>query len=153
MRKTTGPDYKDMPVAEAVADFRARLAHYEEAYETVDNTEYAYIKVLDVGQQLVVNNVRGYLPTKIVFYLMNMHIIPRDILLCRAGESDYSKDGRIGGDAELSADGRKFRENLRRFIIHYFTESPDALQYLHDGERALGGEIGTPPPSTVPGRR
>lgn len=97
LRKATGPDYKEMPEAEAVADFRARLAHYEEAYETVNSNEQSFIKVLDVGQQLVVNNVRGYLPTKIVFFLMNLHIIPRDILLCRAGESEFSKDGRIGG--------------------------------------------------------
>jgi broad specificity phosphatase PhoE/predicted kinase len=133
--KTKGPDYKDVPVAEALADFRARLAHYEDAYETVDEADQSYIKVFDVGQQIVTNNVRGYLPTKIVFYLMNMHILPRDILLVRAGQTTYSAEGRIGGDSLLNSSGVEFRANLHTFIRQYFRDEPDALAYLTEGER------------------
>lgn len=43
-----------------------------------------------------------YLPTKIVFYLMNLHIGDRTIYLCRHGESEYNVQSRIGGDSELS---------------------------------------------------
>jgi 6-phosphofructo-2-kinase/fructose-2,6-biphosphatase len=133
--KTKGPDYKDVPVQEALADFRARLAHYEDAYETVDESDQSYIKVFDVGQQIVTNNVRGYLPTKIVFYLMNMHILPRDILLVRAGQTTYSAEGRIGGDSLLNSSGVEFRANLHTFIRQYFRDEPDALAYLTEGER------------------
>ena len=50
---------------------------------------FRFIKLFDVGQQLIANHVRGYVPCKIVFFLMNMHIIPRDIFLTRAAESHY----------------------------------------------------------------
>jgi 6-phosphofructo-2-kinase/fructose-2,6-biphosphatase len=128
--KTKGPDYKDVPLQEALADFRARLAHYEAAYETVDEPDQSYIKVFDVGQQVVTNNVRGFLPTKLVFYLMNMHILPRDIMLVRAGETAHSAEGRIGGDSLLSARGIEFRANLHKFVHKYFAEEPDALAFL-----------------------
>ncbi|KAG5515090.1 hypothetical protein RHGRI_036207 [Rhododendron griersonianum] len=46
-----------------------------------------------------VNNISGYLPGRIVFFLVNTHLTPRPILLTRHGESRDNVRGRIGGDS------------------------------------------------------
>jgi hypothetical protein len=72
-------------------------------YEPV--TEGCYIKMIDMvsdqGGQMQVNNISGYLPGRIVFFLVNTHITPRPILLTRHGESQDNVRGRIGGDPPL----------------------------------------------------
>ncbi|KAG7245920.1 hypothetical protein CRUP_018874, partial [Coryphaenoides rupestris] len=45
--------------------------------------------------------------SKIVYYLMNIHVQPRAIYLCRHGESQDNLQGRLGGDSGLSPRGRK----------------------------------------------
>ena len=50
-------------------------SHYESAYEPIDE-DVSYIKVINVGERLVVN-IRGYLAGRLVYLLMNLHIQPR----------------------------------------------------------------------------
>lgn len=38
---------------------------------------------MNVGEQLIVNNVKGYLQSRIVYYLMHLHIQPRIIYFAR----------------------------------------------------------------------
>ncbi|KAJ0083371.1 hypothetical protein Patl1_31064 [Pistacia atlantica] len=98
------PDYAEQPDFEAgLQDFKNRLANYEKVYEPVE--EGSYIKMIDMvsghGGQLQVNNISGYLPGRIVFFLVNTHLTPRPILLTRHGESRDNVRGRIGGDNVL----------------------------------------------------
>lgn len=83
--KLSSPDYKDMDPDLATRDFMERIKHYEEAYETITEDEYTYIKLIDVGKQYIINKVRGYLESRIVYYLMNLHIRPRRIWFSRVG--------------------------------------------------------------------
>lgn len=114
--KARSPDYAGMEEAEAVADFRARIAHYERAYETVEEGEGSFIKVIDVGRTVVVHRIDGYVPARLVFFLINLHIQPRSIWLTRHGESEFNVLGRIGGDATLSRDGLAYAEALGDFF-------------------------------------
>ncbi|KAJ8899085.1 hypothetical protein K2173_010238 [Erythroxylum novogranatense] len=45
-----------------------------------------------------VNNISGYLPGQIVFFLVNTHLTPRPMLLTGHGESRFNVRGRIDGD-------------------------------------------------------
>ncbi|CAM0957571.1 unnamed protein product [Alopecurus aequalis] len=113
------PDYADQPDYEAgLQDFLERLRNYEKVYEPVD--EGSYIKMIDMvkgeGGQLQVNNISGYLPGRIVFFLVNSHLAPRPILLTRHGESLHNVRGRVGGDTVLSEDGELYSKKLANFI-------------------------------------
>lgn len=66
-----------------------------------------YIKIMDVGRRYLVNRVQDHIQSRIVYYLMNIHITPRSIYLSRHGESDLNIKGRIGGDSALSARGKE----------------------------------------------
>ncbi|XP_071935609.1 6-phosphofructo-2-kinase/fructose-2,6-bisphosphatase-like isoform X2 [Coffea arabica] len=113
------PDYAEEPDFEAgYRDFRSRLDNYEKVYETVE--EGSYIKMIDMvsghGGQIQVNNISGYLPGRIVFFLVNTHLTPRPILLTRHGESRDNVRGRIGGDSVLSDTGEVYAKKLANFV-------------------------------------
>lgn len=119
LKSTGSPDYADMPDYEtALEDFRTRLDHYEKMYEPV--TEGSYIKLIDMvrgqGGHVQVSNISGYLPGRIVFFLVNTHITPRPIFLTRHGESEDNVRGRIGGDPVLSEAGEKYALKLADFV-------------------------------------
>jgi len=118
--KLQSPDYKETPPEQALEDFKARLASYEEVYEGLDENadrDISYIQLIDIGQRVIANSIHGYLPSQIAFYLMNYHISPRRIWLTRHGESTDNVLGRIGGDAGLSDRGFDFSEELRDFML------------------------------------
>ncbi|XP_077239324.1 6-phosphofructo-2-kinase/fructose-2,6-bisphosphatase-like isoform X2 [Tasmannia lanceolata] len=113
------PDYAEEPDFKAgLQDFKTRLANYEKVYEPVE--EGSYIKMIDMvsgqGGQIQVNNISGYLPGRIVFFLVNTHLTPRPILLTRHGESRDNVRGRIGGDTALSEAGDLYAKKLANFV-------------------------------------
>jgi broad specificity phosphatase PhoE len=114
--KLSMPDYAGMDPEAAVHDFRARIAHYERIYETLDDRDGSYIKIIDVGAKVVLNRVGGYLPGRLVPLIINLHITPRPIWLTRHGESAFNVLGIIGGDADLSPRGEEYAKSLRRFV-------------------------------------
>lgn len=118
--KLQSPDYKDSAPTEALEDFKARLASYEEVYEGLDekiDRRVSYVQLIDIGERVIANAIHGYLSSQIVFYLMNYHTIPRRIWLTRHGESTDNVLGRIGGDAELSDRGFDYSEELTEFML------------------------------------
>ncbi|KAK4355973.1 hypothetical protein RND71_024944 [Anisodus tanguticus] len=113
------PDYAEEPDFEAgYRDFKNRLDNYEKVYEPVE--EGSYIKMIDMvsghGGQIQVNNISGYLPGRIVFFLVNTHLTPRPILLTRHGESLHNVRGRIGGDTAISETGELYAKKLANFV-------------------------------------
>ena len=114
--KLRSPDYEGADPTEAVRDFRARIAHYTRAYETVGDPEKSYIKIIDVGRQVVLNRIHGYLPGRLVPLLTNMHVAPRPIWLTRHGESVFNQQGLLGGDPDLSPRGEEYARNLAAFV-------------------------------------
>ncbi|XP_022236927.1 6-phosphofructo-2-kinase/fructose-2,6-bisphosphatase 4-like, partial [Limulus polyphemus] len=58
-----------------------------------------------------------HIQSRIVYYLMNIHITPRSIYLTRHGESKFNLQGRIGGDSELSERGWEYSRALAKFIV------------------------------------
>ena len=83
--KTTSPDYKCQDPEVAAQDFRNRIRNYEKVYQTIDEDEkdLTYVKLINVGRQVIINQIKDYLQSRVVYYLMNLHIRPRSIWLSR----------------------------------------------------------------------
>lgn len=83
--KLTSPDYVGQDPEAAAADFRNRIRNYEKVYQTLDEDEsdLTYVKLIDVGKQVIINQIQDYLQSRVVYYLMNLHIKPRSIWLSR----------------------------------------------------------------------
>ncbi|XP_037554330.1 6-phosphofructo-2-kinase/fructose-2,6-bisphosphatase-like isoform X4 [Dermacentor silvarum] len=117
--KVNSPDYKDMNKDDALLDFVHRIEHYKACYQTLDEVQekqYSFMKIFNTGQKVVVHRHEGHIQSRVVYYLMNIHIMPRSIYLTRHGESVLNLQGRIGGDADLSERGREYALALAKFI-------------------------------------
>ncbi|SCV74821.1 BQ2448_7850 [Microbotryum intermedium] len=131
--KISSPDYAGWDQEKAVADYMSRIAGHERHYETLRPEIGAYVKIYNVGERLVVNNVRGYLQSRIVFYLMNVHHKKRTIWFARSGQSLIEHSYKA--DADLSLQGIEYAEKLRDFIV---SKRAELLQ-----ERVKAGERAT----------
>uniref|UniRef100_A0A671NYQ6 6-phosphofructo-2-kinase/fructose-2,6-bisphosphatase 3-like n=1 Tax=Sinocyclocheilus anshuiensis TaxID=1608454 RepID=A0A671NYQ6_9TELE len=118
--KVSSPDYQDCNKTDAMEDFKKRIECYRMNYQPLDPDQYdknlSFIKVIDVGRRFLVNRIQDHIQSRIVYYLMNIHVQPRSIYLCRHGESQHNLQGRLGGDSGLSTCGRKFAGALAKFV-------------------------------------
>lgn len=117
--KVNSPDYQGVNSEEAIQDFQARISHYKNFYEPISldhDHDMPFLKVIDGGKRFLMNKVEGYLQSRIVYYIMNLHITPRAIYLSRHGESMMNLQGRIGGDSDLSPRGWEYSKVLGNFV-------------------------------------
>lgn len=91
------------------------------------------------GAKVLVHRHEGHIQSRIIYYLMNIHILPRTIYLTRAshashcvtrprvtsffflkwqqhGESLHNLQGKIGGDADLSEKGWEYARLMSDFV-------------------------------------
>jgi len=117
--KIYSPDYKNVDSKTAIDDFLERIRLYEMKYEAIDeklDKHLSFIKIYNVGERFLVNRVLGHIQSRVVYFLMNIRVLPRTIYLTRHGESEMNLEQKIGGDAPLSARGKIYSEKLAEYI-------------------------------------
>lgn len=114
--KLSSPDYVNWDPERAVQNYYSRIAGHERTYEPIENPSFPYIKLINVGEQVVVNNIQGYLQSRIVFFLMNIHNRQRTIYLVRAGEALV--EHLYKADADLSSLGWDYADELAHFMVN-----------------------------------
>ncbi|RUS28375.1 6-phosphofructo-2-kinase-domain-containing protein [Jimgerdemannia flammicorona] len=93
---------------------------HEPYYETITDLKLSFVKMVNVGEQIVVNNVNEYLQSRIVYYLMNLHINPCTIYFAQTTQNGESLNQRLYmADADLSEEGHRYAENLKNFLLSY----------------------------------
>lgn len=87
--KTSSADYSGQNPEDAARDFRERIKNYEKVYQTIDEDEadMTYVKLINVGSQVIINRIQDYLQSRVVYYLMNLHIKPRSIWISRVSRA------------------------------------------------------------------
>jgi broad specificity phosphatase PhoE/predicted kinase len=126
--KMRSPDYRGADPEDAVRDFTARIQNYLSVAETVrDEEKSSYIKIVNVGKQIILNDIQGYVQSKIVSFLLNTHITTRSIYLSRHGESEWNVTGQLGGDPQLTERGRCYAKRLAEFIKLEFVDDAKQL--------------------------
>jgi broad specificity phosphatase PhoE len=103
-----------MDPEEAVVDFKLRRANYTKVYEPVAERDGPFVKIIN-SKQFIVHAIRGYLPLKVVHFVMNLHTLPRTFFLTRHGQSEYNLLGKIGGDSGLTPAGVEYARRLAQF--------------------------------------
>eukprot|EP00762_Andalucia_godoyi_P003653 ANDGO_00685.mRNA.1 6-phosphofructo-2-kinase/fructose-2 len=126
--KTSGnPDYRQVhDEAQILEDFSKRVHLYESVYQSVQSSEGTpIIQIINQGEEMRLFKIDGWVPSRLTFFLMNLHIGPRRIWLCRHGESQFNAEGRLGGDPGLTARGTKFAHKLDEYITNQLREMYD----------------------------
>ena len=53
MQKASGsPDYKTMPIEDAMADLQVRISNYEKVYETIEDDAMSHIKLVNLQSKV-----------------------------------------------------------------------------------------------------
>lgn len=117
--KIKHPDFEHFNEEEATMQFKERLKKLSPHYETLLDNEYeniSYVKIINVGKEVEIHNIDGYLQSKILQYLMNLHIYPKPIYFVRTAETLYNLENKIGGDSDLTENGKKYCKILGEFF-------------------------------------
>mmetsp|Transcript_24035 Transcript_24035/g.74106 ORF Transcript_24035/g.74106 Transcript_24035/m.74106 type:complete len:457 (-) Transcript_24035:39-1409(-) len=102
------PDFEGMDEAAALTDLKQRTAHYEAAYESLEDGEGAsYIKLYNFSSKVTCSLCYGRVTRVVLPFLMAVHVDERPIYLVaiapRAGEAEYAGDVDADHDAVLGA--------------------------------------------------
>ena len=127
--KLSGPDYVDWSPEDAVKDYLKRIAARIPHYETMEEPELHYIKMINAGERVVANNCAfNYLSQRIVFYLLNLHIKSRQTYFCRAGTTN--DEDSYKADASLSAEGKDYAKKMSETLTaHRETERQNLIKH------------------------
>ncbi len=69
------PDYVKYKEDEVVRDFCARIKHYEDLYETLDEeteSDFSFLKIFNAGEKVLVHKHEGHIQSRIVYYLVRI---------------------------------------------------------------------------------
>ncbi|KAJ7666179.1 6-phosphofructo-2-kinase-domain-containing protein [Mycena polygramma] len=113
--KISSPDYRGWNPDRAVEDYYLRIRDHEKYYEPVEETTWPFIRIINVGEKIMVNNIQGYLQSRIVFFLMNIHNNYRTIYFARSGQSLIEHS--FKADSDLSPAGWEYAERLKEFVM------------------------------------
>ncbi|KAI0969817.1 6-phosphofructo-2-kinase-domain-containing protein [Xylaria arbuscula] len=116
--KIDSPDFANMDPDEAAKLYLRRMGAKIPTFETMNEKELNYIKMINAGQKFFYNNVSfNYLSHRIVFYLTNTHIKTRATYFVRAGatlgEENYK------ADAPLSEEGIKYAQVMADTLLEH----------------------------------
>ena len=124
--KISSPDYVGWSPEDAVQDYLKRINARIPHYETMEEKELHYVKMIDAGQRVIVNNCAfGYLSQRIVFYLLNLHIKSRQTYFCRAGTT--KDEDSYKADASLSQEGEDYAKKMSETLIAHREAERQAL--------------------------
>ncbi|TKA64101.1 hypothetical protein B0A49_06193 [Cryomyces minteri] len=124
--KISSPDYIGWSDEDAVKDYLARINARIPHFETMEEPDLHFIKMINAGERVVVNNCAfNYLSQRIVFYLLNLHIKSRQTYFARAGTT--RDEDSYKADASLSAEGEDYAKKMADTLIRHREEERERL--------------------------
>lgn len=131
--KISSPDYQGWTSEDAVKDYLARINARIPHFETMEEPDLHYVKMINAGERVIVNQCAfNYLSQRIVFYLLNLHTKTRQTYFARAGTTHFEESYKA--DASLSEEGKDYARKMG-----------DTLNEHREKERKMLIERGAPP--------
>ena len=65
--KTASPDYTNFTEDRVLDDFKKRIGHYQEKYQTLDESfepDYSFMKIFDCGTKVMVHKHEGHIQSR-----------------------------------------------------------------------------------------
>ncbi|KAI0398063.1 bifunctional 6-phosphofructo-2-kinase/fructose-2,6-bisphosphate 2-phosphatase [Xylariaceae sp. FL0594] len=132
--KIGSPDFANMDPDEAAKLYLRRMDTKIPMFETMNEKELNYIKMINAGQKFFYNNVSfNYLSHRIVFYLTNTHIKSRATYFVRGGAA--TGDESYKADAPLSEEGIRYAKVMADTLLAHREQE-------HAAAVAQGGDVG-----------
>jgi len=135
--RLTCPEYGELDNEAALLDFKRRIAfyapHYVRCSAGTEDTALPYITVHDGGRRIVASHLFGYLPSRMLYYLMNVHCGSKRIFLFTLPSAEDDNT------VELQKQAMIARQHLAHVGEATLSIEPNHLRsprisILHDGE-------------------
>lgn len=111
---------------EAAKLYLKRISMKIPAFETMNEQELNYIRMINAGQRFFYNNISfNYLSHRIVFYLTNLHIKTRATYFARAGTA--TEEDSYKADAPLSEEGKAYAIRMSETLLRHREQERAAL--------------------------
>ncbi|ORY85518.1 6-phosphofructo-2-kinase-domain-containing protein [Protomyces lactucae-debilis] len=122
--KLSSPDYAGWDRQKAVEHYLRRIQMKIPVYQEMTREkeeDLSYVKLININERMIVNKGTsvggkggaggnfGYVGSRIVFFLMNLHVKPRTLYFARAGKS---ADRSYKSDAPLAPEGHVYAKKL-----------------------------------------
>lgn len=137
LRKSRMPEFSHLSQEEAVRSFMERMGYYERMYSPLSD-EGSFMRVDTLRNEIL----EEQLPYKVPFHIPIRDVLVtdwiRDLYLARHGQSEFNIEGRIGGDASLTALGRNQAADLADFF------QARRIPYIFTSERLRSRETAAP---------
>lgn len=123
-KATNSPDYRGIPLEQALIDLEKRVTNYQKVYEPLgqgqleSHTSISYIKLCDLQSRVICNRIRGEQATSIMKFMMGLHVEKRPIYLFRAAECTKSDEEVKRGEAVATFVNRLTKGVKLPFDIH-----------------------------------
>ncbi|TEB34359.1 6PF2K-domain-containing protein [Coprinellus micaceus] len=128
-------DNKDIIEGNIRSDYYHRIKDHEKHYETIDDQDWPFIKIMNVGEKITLNKIEGYLQSRIVFFLMNIHNrFPYHLL--RSGQSLIEHSYKA--DSDLSPHGWEYAANLKDYVLERRAKSLEARSIDPTSRKLVG---------------
>jgi 6-phosphofructo-2-kinase / fructose-2,6-biphosphatase 4 len=115
-----------MDPMEAAQLYLRRIETKIPVFETMDEPELNYIKMINAGQSFFYNNVNfSYISHRIVFYLTNLHIKSRTTFFVRAGTA--TQEDSYKADAPLSEEGQAYALKMTETLLKHREQDRQAI--------------------------
>ncbi|KAG8630865.1 hypothetical protein KVT40_000005 [Elsinoe batatas] len=119
--KISSPDYQNRTDEDAVKDYLQRINARIPHFETMEEKDLHFVKMINAGERVIVNNCAfNYLSQRIVFYLLNLHIKSRRTYFARAGTT--REDESFKADAHLSVEGEEYSKKMGDTLLAHREE-------------------------------
>lgn len=104
---------------EFVAEYYRSIKNCEKTYKTLNpitDVDLSYIRIED-NSVYSLNQISGWMPSRLAFMLHNLSHIPNTVYLTRSGEYVDLSSGRIGGNSSLTTRGTAYTQALFDFFV------------------------------------
>lgn len=127
--KLSSPDFQGVDYQDAVRSYLRRIELRIPHYETMEEKELSFIKLINVSERFVLNRAPlGYLQNRIVFFLMNTHLKSGSVFFARAGPSSIDSELQYKNDDPLNKIGHDYAKKLRGTLLTHIEERNALLQ-------------------------
>lgn len=128
--------FAGMDPDEAAKLYLKRIEVRIPSFETMEEPELNYIKMINAGEKFFYNNVSfNYLSHRIVFYLTNLHIKARTTYFVRAGIT--TDEDSLRADAPLSESGKTYAQKMADTLLKHRDQEHRELVEKTGSQEAL----------------
>jgi broad specificity phosphatase PhoE len=129
--KRKNDDYINLDSDEAINDFSKRVVEYTKVYQQLESDQNrSFVKIYNLGQRFIINNLTCNFQKKIAYFLFNLNKKNVTIYMTRHGQSEGQTKNIIGGNSDLTENGKRYAQRLKEYFDNIGNFCDDTFEIM-----------------------